>query len=150
MSTDERFAIHGEATSYDLATAQPTAFAALLVRGNRILTGSALILGPAEIGQPDTGARLRRFLGNRPLIGYFLDFSAAMAERLTGEALPNDRIEVSGLYYDRKIRTLSKSAVDLRLDSMIRDLDLPVLVDGARGAALATAMAWLRLTQDDR
>lgn len=150
MPTDERVAIHCEATSYDAATAVPRRFAALRIRGDRILTGGGLILGPDDLSDPQAGARLRRFLGDRPLVGYFLDFSAAMAERLVGEPLPNERVEVSGLYYDRKVRTLSKSAVDLRLESMIQDLDLPVLADDARGKALAAAMAWLRLTAPER
>ena len=81
-------------------------------------------------------------------MGYYLDFSVAMAERLTGRPLAQERVEVSGLYYDRKIRNAVKHAVDLRLDSMIRDLDLPVRAEGAVGTALAVAMAWVRLTQE--
>jgi DNA polymerase III subunit epsilon len=143
----ERVALHCDATSYDMASAEPLLLVALRVRGNRILTGGALVLRREEDGFPtDAGERLRRFLGPRPLIGYFLDFSAAMVERLIGAPLLNERIEVSGLYYDRKVRTLSKNAVDLRLGSLIQDLDLPVRADDARGTALAAAMAWLRLT----
>ncbi|WP_298380168.1 DNA polymerase III [Azospirillum sp.] len=143
----ERVALHCDATSYDAASAEPLLLAALRVRGNRVLTSGALVLRREEDGFPtDAGERLRRFIGPRPLIGYFLDFSAAMVERLIGGPLANERIEVSGLYYDRKVRSLSKSAVDLRLDSLIQDLDLPVRADDARGTALAAAMAWLRLT----
>ncbi|MBP2299997.1 DNA polymerase III [Azospirillum picis] len=147
----ERVAIHCEATSYDPAVAQPLAVAAIRIRGNRILTGSALRLHPgSDCGLGEAGDLLRAFIGDRPLVGYFLDFSAAMAERLNGRPLANERVEVSALYYARKIRTASKQAVDLRLDSLIRDLDLPVRADDAFGTALAAAMAWLRLTQDGR
>ncbi|MFD1626452.1 DNA polymerase III [Azospirillum griseum] len=143
----ERVAIHCDATSFDAARAEPLRIAAVRLRGNRILTGSALILRAGEDGFPaDAGARLAAFLGDRPLIGYFLDFSATLVERLIGAPLSNERIEVSGLYYDRKIKTALKHAVDLRLDRMIADLDLPVRADDARGTALAAAMAWLRLT----
>lgn len=145
----ERVAIHCEATSFDPEAARPLAFAAIRIRGPRILAGSALLLHPgSDTGLAEAGDRLHAFIGDRPLVGYYLDFSVAMAERLTGRPQPNERVEVSGLYYDRKIRSAVKHAVDLRLDSMIRDLDLPVRPEGALGTALAVAMAWLRLTQE--
>lgn len=144
---EERVALHCDATSYDAAHAEPLRIAALRIRGNRILTGSALTLQAADGGFPtDAGAQLAAFLGDRPLVGYFLDFSATLVERLIGAPLANERIEVSGLYYDQKIRTALKSAVDLRLDRMIEDLELPVHADNAQSTALAAAMAWLRLT----
>ncbi|MBF5093350.1 DNA polymerase III [Azospirillum sp. INR13] len=147
----ERVAIHCEATGFDLEAARPLAFAAIRIRGPRILTGSALLLHPgSDSGLGEAGDRLHAFIGDRPLVGYYLDFSIAMAERLTGRPLMQERVEVSGLYYDRKIRNAVKHAVDLRLDSMIRDLDLPVRPEGAIGTALAVAMAWLRLTQEGR
>jgi DNA polymerase-3 subunit epsilon len=147
----ERVAIHCEATSFDPEAATPLAFAAIRIRGPRILTGSALLLHPgSDTGLAEAGDLLHAFIGDRPLVGYYLDFSVAMAERLTGRSLPDERTEVSSLYYARKIRSMSKQAVDLRLDSMIHDLDLPVRPDGAFGIALTAAMAWLRLTQDGR
>lgn len=147
----ERVAIHCEATSFDPEAATPLAFAAIRIRGPRILTGSALLLHPgSDTGLAEAGNRLRAFIGDRPLVGYYLDFSITMAERLTGRPLSDERTEVSSLYYARKIRSMTKQAVDLRLDSMIHDLDLPVRPDGAFGIALTVAMAWLRLTQDVR
>ncbi|PWC36425.1 DNA polymerase III [Azospirillum sp. TSO35-2] len=151
MPLPERVAIHCEATGYDPEVAELRQIVAIRIRGNRILTGSALRLWPGcDTGVGEAGDLLRAFIGDRPLVGYFLDFSAAMAERLIGSPLPNERIEVSSLYYDRKIKAASKHAVDLRLDSLVRDLDLPVRPDGAFGVALAAAMAWLRLTQEGR
>ncbi|MCG5242755.1 DNA polymerase III [Azospirillum doebereinerae] len=147
----ERVALHCEATSYDAATAEPLRIVALRIRGNRVLAGGALDLCPGVDGTPaEIAERLRRFLGDRPLVGYIVEFSAALVERLIGAPLRNERVEVSSLYYARKVRTVSKSAIDLRLDSLIRDLDLPVRAEDAHGAALAVAMAWLRLTQDER
>ncbi len=154
MPTGDRIALHCEATSYDAATAEPLRLVALPIRGNRILTGRALDLRPAAARTVEssvaTAERLRRVLGDRPLVGYFLDFTVTLTERLIGGPLTNERIEVSSLYYARKVKVASKSAVDLRLDSLIQDLDLPVRADDAFGAALAAAMAWLRLTQGDR
>lgn len=150
MPPVDRIALHCEATSYDAETARPLRLVALPIRGNRILTGRALDLRPGAASPTVTAQRLRRILGDRPLVGYFLDFSVALAERLIGEPLTNERIEVSALYYARKVKVASKSAIDLRLDALIQDLDLPVRADGARGTALAAAMAWLRLTQAER
>ena len=49
---------------------------------------------------------LLRFIGGRPLVGYYIDFDVEMLEKhvleLIGIQLPNPRIEVSGLYYERK------------------------------------------------
>lgn len=143
----DRIALHCAATSYESETARPLRLVALPIRGNRILTGRALDLRPGAASPAATAERLRRVLGDRPLVGYFLDFSVAMAERLIGEPLSNERVEVSALYYARKVKVASKSAIDLRLDTLVRDLDLPVRADDARGTALAAAMAWLRLTQ---
>ncbi|MDQ2106272.1 3'-5' exonuclease family protein [Azospirillum isscasi] len=149
--TGERVAIHCEATSFDAATADLRSVAALRIRGARILTSQRLVLGfwPTEPAEPAL-SRLLAFIGNRPLIGYYLDFTVAMLDRLVqptvGMALPNQRIEVSSLYYGRKSKLPGKYAVDLRLDSILRDLDLPPRVgDDACAGALAAAMVYLRL-----
>ena len=78
----ERVAIHCEATGFDQEAARPLSFAAIRIRGPRILAGSALRLYPgSDTGMAEAGDRLHAFIGDRPLIGYYLDFSVAMAER---------------------------------------------------------------------
>lgn len=151
----ERVAIHCEATSYDKATADLRSVAALRIRGPRILASQRLILSfwPTEPAEPGL-ARLLRFIGNRPLVGYYLDFTVAMIDRLvqpmTGTPLPNATVEVSSLYYARKARIPGKNAVDLRLDSILRDLDLPARAgDDAYAHALAAAMVCLRLESQE-
>ena len=58
----------------------------------------------------DALAQLLRFIGSRPLVGYYLEFDVAMIERVLrpwlGIGLPNERIEVSALYYDHRFRQL--------------------------------------------
>ncbi len=149
--TGERVAIHCEATSFDSATADLRCVAALRIRGARILTSQRLVLTfwPTEPAEPAL-SRLLAFIGNRPLVGYYLDFTVAMLDRLVqptvGMALPNQRIEVSSLYYGRKAKTLGKYAVDLRMDSILRELDLPPRAgEDAYASALASAMVYLRL-----
>jgi DNA polymerase III subunit epsilon len=94
---------------------------------------------------------LLRFIGSRPLVGYYLDFDLAMIDkhvrRLLGVGLPNRRIEVSSLYYERKYGDAPPGAqVDLRLDSILVDLGLPsVDRHDAYSDALMTAMIYLTL-----
>lgn len=147
----ERVAIHCEATSFDAATADLRSVAALRIRGGRVLTSQRLILSfwPTEPAEPAL-SRLLAFIGNRPLVGYYLDFTVGLLDRLVqpmvGIALPNQRIEVSSLYYGRKAKVPGKYAVDLRLDSILRDLDLPPRAgEDAYASALASAMVYLRL-----
>ncbi|AWK86169.1 DNA polymerase III [Azospirillum thermophilum] len=145
----ELVALHCEATSFDPATAAPRVVAAIPLHGNRVLTSRALVValgtGPAAAEGVE---QLRALIGDRPLVGYFLDFSAGLVERLLGAPLPGERIEVSSLFYDRKSRTPSKRAIDLRLDRLIGDLDLPLRPRGdAYGTALVAALAYLRLTE---
>jgi DNA polymerase III subunit epsilon len=49
---------------------------------------------------------LLRYIGSRPLVGYYPEFDLAMVNkhmrRMLGIELPNARIEVSGLHYERK------------------------------------------------
>lgn len=149
--TGERVAIHCEATSYDKATADLRSVAAVRIRGPRILTSRRLELSfwPTEPAEPAL-ARLLRFIGNRPLVGYYLDFTVALLDRLVepmiGIPLPNEKVEVSSLYYTRKTKIPGKNAVDLRLDSILRDLDLPARAgDDPSAYALAAAMVYLRL-----
>ena len=53
----------------------------------------------------DVLPELLRFIGSRPLIGYWIDFDVRMLDKYLIETLnihlPNRRIDVSKLYYDR-------------------------------------------------
>ncbi|WP_457596045.1 3'-5' exonuclease [Hydrogenimonas sp.] len=94
--------------------------------------------------------RLLRFIGPRPLVGYYLEFDVALINRWAkarlGITLPNRLIEVSALYYDKKIGTIPQGHVDLRFDSMMSDLDIPRLGQhDALNDAVMTAMMFLKL-----
>jgi DNA polymerase-3 subunit epsilon len=152
----EQVAIHCEATSFDPAKADLRAVAAVRIRGPRILTSQHLIVPfwPTEPPEPAVDTLLR-FIGGRPLVGYYLDFTLTLLDRLVqpvaGIPLPNERIEVSSLYYDRRRKAQAKSMVDLRLDSIIRALDLPERTgEDAYASALASAMVYLRLKPPGR
>jgi DNA polymerase III subunit epsilon len=100
----------------------------------------------------DVLPELVRFIGPRPLIGYYLEFDVAMINRplrrLIGIELPNARIEVSGLYSERKYGDAPPGAeVDLRFAAMVADLGLPALDQhDASSDALMAAMMYVCLT----
>lgn len=99
--------------------------------------------------------QLMHFIGSRPLVGYYLSFDVAMVNRalfpLLGMGLPQPRIEVSGLYYDHKLRQLphheqDSRRIDLRFATMMADLGLPVReAHDAVNDAVMAALAFVKL-----
>jgi DNA polymerase-3 subunit epsilon len=100
--------------------------------------------------------QLLRFIGSRPLVGYFLEFDVAMLNRaiwpLLGQGLPQPKIEVSALYYDHKFRQMlpyeqqTNPNIDLRFTTLMSDLDLPMRdAHDALNDAVMAAMAFIKL-----
>ncbi|MDB5868931.1 MAG: Exonuclease, RNase and polymerase [Polaromonas sp.] len=99
--------------------------------------------------------RLMHFIGSRPLVGYYLKFDVAMINRvlfpMLGMGLPQPKIEVSALYYDYKYQQLPSHArdsesIDLRFDSLMSDLGLPLWpAHDALNDAVMAALAFLKL-----
>jgi DNA polymerase-3 subunit epsilon len=78
----------------------------------------------------DVLPELLHFIGSRPLVGYWIQFDVRMLDRyllaMIDTRLPNRRIDVSRLYYDRKYRTAPPGTrVDLRYAAIRADLKLP-------------------------
>ncbi|ACN98240.1 3'-5' exonuclease [Sulfurihydrogenibium azorense] len=91
-----------------------------------------------------------RFIGSRPLVGYYIDFDVAMINKYTkkiiGIPLPNKKIEVSGMYYDYKIGTIPQGFVDLRFDSILKGLKIPSFgKHDALNDAIMTGLIFLKL-----
>lgn len=170
----------GEAVSLDCETTgldpwvdEIVAVAAVPIQGNRILTSRRFeaVVKPARM--PEAGSikvhglrrrdvaagrpmaevlpELLKFIGPRPLVGYYIDFDVQMVDRYAlhqiGVKLPNRRIEVSSLYYDRKYgRAPPGTTVDLRFASIREDLGIPDLGQhDAFADALMAAMMWVQL-----
>ena len=105
----------------------------------------------------DAVMQLMHFIGSRPLVGYYLEFDLAMIKRvlfpMLGMGLPQPKIEVSALYYDYKYRHLPPDArdtgsIDLRFDSLMKDLGLPMRpAHDALNDAVMAALAFLKLRQ---
>ncbi len=173
----EWVALDCETTGLDRRRDEIVAIAAVRIVGTRILSSQRLQLLVRPRGEPGSSARVHRlrgrdlaaglplrealdrllhFVGSRPLVGYYLEFDVAMIERelraWLGIGLPQERIEVSALYHDHKLRQLPEWArqgqvpIDLRLQAMMRDLELPQrdAHDPFNDAEMA-AMAFLKL-----
>jgi DNA polymerase III subunit epsilon len=125
---DEVVAIDCETTGLNVRTDDVISIAAIKIRGNRILTSERF----EAIVRPDAGMRaeeikvhrllhadvaespfirkvlpsLLHFIGGRLLVGYYVDFDITMLDKYIlphfAIELPNRRIEVSKLYYERK------------------------------------------------
>ena len=94
--------------------------------------------------------QLLDFIGSRPIVGYYIKFDVAIISRYTKEfigiKLPNKTIEVSSLYYKTIRKRSDYQFVDLRFDTILKKLDIPILgKHDALNDALMTAMIFLKL-----
>jgi DNA polymerase-3 subunit epsilon len=142
------------ATSFEPAQADLLELTGILVKGNRLLTSDKLHLKVGEgAGTAEAAALdLLRFAGSRPLAGYYLNFAVGLLDRIVrpaiGVQIPNDRIEVSSLYYDQRRVVPGRTATDLRFDSILRDLDLPDRgTSGSFDDAVSAGLIYLTLRQ---
>ena len=171
--TDELVSLDCETTGLDPRVDEVVAVAAVPVRGNRILVSErfeALVrperassaeaikvhwLRQADVerGRPmeEVLPELLRFLGGRPVLGYYIDFDVRMLDRYVWKRLrtwlPNRRVEVSSLYFDRKYgNARPDTQYDLRFARIAEDLGIPMLPQHvALNDAVMSAMMYLRL-----
>jgi DNA polymerase-3 subunit epsilon len=169
----EAVAIDCETTGLDPRKDDIVTVAAVKIRGNRILTSErfeatlrpSVEMNPEAIkihrlrerdvamgrAMADVLPPLLRYIGGRPLVGYYLEFDVAMIDRYLrhwlGIELPNPTIEVSKLYYERKYADAPPGTrIDLGFAAILRDLGLPMLDQhDAYADALMTAMIYLAL-----
>jgi DNA polymerase-3 subunit epsilon len=170
---DEAISLDCETTGLDPWVDEIVAIAAVPIIGNRIATsrrfeavvkpermpeaGSIKVHGlrrrDVAAGRPmaEVLPELLRFIGSRPLVGYYIDFDVRMIDRYAlhqiGAKLPNQRLEVSSLYYDRKYgKAPPGSTIDLRFATIRRELGIPDLGQhDAFADALMAAMMWVEL-----
>jgi DNA polymerase-3 subunit epsilon len=170
---DDFVVLDCETTGLNVRTDDIVTIAAIKIRGNRILTSEhfeAVVHPDSEMGPEAIKIhRLRRsdveaapivwkvlpsflrFIGARPLIGYYVDFDIAMLDKyilpLVGIELPNERIEISRLYYERKYGDAPpNTSIDLSFAAILQDLSIPSLGQhDAFDDALMTAMMFVQL-----
>lgn len=98
----------------------------------------------------DAICQLLDFIGSRPIVGYYIKFDIAMISKYTkkylGIKLPNESIEVSSMYYKTKKRSSEYEFVDLKFDTIMKELNIPELgKHDALNDAIMTAMMFLKL-----
>lgn len=170
---EEFIALDCETTGLNPRVDDIIAIAAVRISGNRILTSDRFeaIVRPDKKPTSDSikvhqlreqdveaGAMmfrilpdLLRFIGSRPIVGYYIDFDVRMLDkyvlRQIQTKLPNRRIEISKLYYACKYRNApSNTLYDLRFSSILSDLGIPSLDQhDALNDTLMTAMMYVQL-----
>ena len=90
------------------------------------------------------------FIGNRTLVGYFLEFDINMINKylkpMLGIKLPNKALEVSAIYHDYKIEKIPQGHIDLRFSTIMRELQIPNLgKHDAYNDAIMTSMIFIKL-----
>ena len=93
---------------------------------------------------------LLEFIGSRAIVGYYIKFDIAMISKYTkkmiGINLPNPSIEVSSMYYKTKKRSSDYEFVDLKFDTIMKELDIPTLgKHDALNDAIMTSMIFLKV-----
>ena len=177
---NEWVALDCETTGLNVRTDEIISIGAVRIVGQRIMTSERLeLLVRPERGVSGDSVRIHRlrerdvaeglpidealkrlmhFIGSRPLVGYYLEFDVAMLNRalfpMLGQGLPQPKIEVSGLYYDYKLRQLPANqrqdnpTIDLRFATLFNDLGLPLRdAHDALNDAVMAALAFIKLRQ---
>lgn len=174
----EWVALDCETTGLNPRSDEIIAIGAVRIVGNRVLTSERmdLLVRPehgvsaesirvhrlreqdVQDGVPAEEAmrRLLHFIGARPLVGYYLEFDVAMInrtlKRTLGLTLPQEKIEVSRLYYDHVFQQLpphkqqENTEIDLRFATIIDALGLPTReAHDALNDAVMAALAFIKL-----
>ncbi|NPA73256.1 MAG: 3'-5' exonuclease [Epsilonproteobacteria bacterium] len=94
--------------------------------------------------------KLLDFIEGRAILGYYIKFDYEMiskyAKSLIGCKLPNKTIELSSMYYKRKKKSSAYDFIDLKFDTILKELDLPKLgKHDALNDAIMSAMMYLKL-----
>ena len=175
---DEWIALDCEATGLSVQQDEIVAIGAVRIVGNRLLTSQRLelLVKPGRAISADAvrlhGLRARdvaqglaidealpqllRFIGSRPLVGYFLDFDLGLINRalapLLGVSLPQPSFDVSSMFYEWRFNQLppyqqqGSVTIDLRFSTLMRELELPEWpTHDAMDDAVMAGLAFLKL-----
>ncbi|KXF80400.1 3'-5' exonuclease [Enterovibrio coralii] len=175
-SHEELVALDCETTSLDPHKAELVSIAAIKIRGNTLVTSEPLVLSlraPSSlnaqsvkvhgirhqdlvngISEKDAMLRLINYIGNRPIVGYYIHYDKTIldryAKRLLGFKLPNAEVEVSDMYRKRLEQALPNAYYDLSMEAIGHHLELPL--SGRHDAlqdAISAALIYVRLKYGD-
>ncbi|MEC9482051.1 MAG: 3'-5' exonuclease [Halomonas sp.] len=171
---DELVAIDCETTGLDPKTAELVSIAAVRIKGDRVLTSDALDL---RLQQPkslngdsirihrlrgvdldegdsvqDALEKLLDFIGNRPLLGWCIDYDITVINRhlrpLLGFDLPNVTIDLAQAYQREVRRIRPQLEPHLSFETIAKALGVPVMGrHTALGDAVTTALMYVRLNK---
>jgi DNA polymerase III subunit epsilon len=174
---DEWVALDCETTGLNARSDEIISIGAVRIAGDRILTSGRLelLVRPSKrrisadsvrvhglrerdvregMDADEATMTLMRFIGSRPLVGYYLEFDVALIDRAIfprlGVGLPQRKIEVSSMFYEWKRSQLppyhEPAQIDLRFTTMMRELDLPMeSAHDALSDAVMAALAFIKL-----
>lgn len=169
---DELVAIDCETTGLDTRVAELVSIAAVCIKDGRVLTSESLDLRlqrPASLsGDSIKIHRLRGvdleggevpdealqkfldFVGNRPLLGWCVDFDVAVINNHLrprfGFDLPNVCLDMAQVYRREMRRTRPQLEPDMRFEAVAKALNVPVMGrHTALGDAVTTALMYVRL-----
>lgn len=175
---DEWVSLDCETTGLDTRRDEIISIAAVRIVGQRIMTSERLelLVRPAgavpaasvlihQLRETDVAGgiaveeavgQLLRFIGSRPIVGYYIAFDVAMLNRvvrpLLGTGLPQPAIDIGNLFYRYKARRrtpqqqLVEPQIDLRFDTLMNELDLPQReAHDALNDAVMAALAFIKL-----
>lgn len=154
MGTDEVVSVDCETTGLNPRKDDIVSIGAVKIKGSRILTSQSfyvkvkpraeLAANSIKIHQirnsdvADEGPirselpAFLRFIGNRPLIGYWISFDVRMLNKeifkMLNITLQNPTIDVCDMYYERKYGNAPPGTkINLRFAAILEDLQLPPL-----------------------
>ncbi len=169
---DEMVAIDCETTGLDPRRAELVSIAAVRIKADRVVSSESLdmrLQRPASLGGDsirihglrgidleggetlgDALAALLDFVGNRPLLGWCIDYDIAVINRHLrprfGFDLPNAYLDMAQLYQREMRRTRPQLEPSLRFESVARALGVPLMGrHTALGDAVTTALMYVRL-----
>lgn len=170
---DEVISLDCETTGLDPNTDDLLTVAAVKIRDGKIMTSEKLDLrlppSPKQaadsirihgirkvdledcIPYSEALPKLLNFIGNRPLLGYYIKFDVTLLNRYIREAfgfeLPNPTIELADVFSSK---TRQPETADLRFERILTELSVPTFRrHTAIGDATMVAMAYLKLTKSN-
>ncbi len=173
---DEVVSLDCETTSLDVKQGEIVSIGAVKIKGRKVLTSDRLDikLKPPKsltgdsikihkiresdlaegIDIEDALEQVLEFVGNRPILGYYVNYDIRMLDKFIrpqfGFGLPNKAIELSHVYHDIIKWKAVGGNVDLRFDTISKQLDIPMLErHTAVGDALTVALMYVRLKYGD-
>ncbi len=171
-SGDEVVSLDCETTSLDVSKAEILSIGAVRIKGQKVKTSDRLdirLKPPASltgesikvhkirasdlsdgIELDDALDKLLAFIGNRPILGYYVNYDIRMIDKFLrpkyGFGLPNKAIELSHVYHDIIKWKHVGGDVDLRFDTIASKLDIPIIQrHTALGDAITVALMYVRL-----